>query len=72
MSRLPPINGAASAVLALTSLQMIRTHFVEKYGVQAYLLPVAAGVVSLFLLFRLFLLWRVFREERDSGEDDGD
>ena len=62
----------ASGVLSLVSYQKVRMYFVVEYGVQAYLLPAAALLVALFLIFRFFMLWRIFREERNpvDGEED--
>ena len=62
----------ASGVLAVISFLKVRAYFVEDYGVQAYLLPGAALLVALFLLFRLILLWRMFGEERKSGGNSED
>lgn len=44
-----------------TSLRLIRAHFVEKTGAQAWLLPLSIGLILLFLLYRLFKLWAELR-----------
>ena len=62
----------ASGVLSLTSFLKVRAYFVEDYGVQAYLLPGAALLVAVFLLFRFILLWRMFGEERKPAGGDED
>jgi hypothetical protein len=47
--------------LLLTSIRLIRAHFIEKAGAQAWLLPLVIGLILLFLLYHLVKLWTEVR-----------
>ncbi len=48
---------AALIWLIFVSTRLIRAHFLEESGSQAWLLPISIGLILLFLLYRLMKLW---------------
>lgn len=49
-----------------TSVRLIRAHFLEKSGSQAWLLPIIIGLILIFLLYRLVKLWAEVRALRQE------
>ncbi len=47
--------------LLFTSIRLIRAHFIQKAGAQAWLLPIIIGLILLFLLYHLVKLWTEVR-----------
>ncbi len=62
----------ALGLLFIVSIRMVRTHFLDNYGFQAWILPTIIGLMTLFLLYRFSRFWRVlldeFREARETDE----
>ncbi len=48
---------AALIWLLFSATRLIRAHFLEKAGSQAWLLPIIIGLILLFLLYHLVKLW---------------
>ena len=44
--------------LLATAVRLVRAHFDEAGGPQAWLLPLVIGAILVFLLYRLVRLWR--------------
>lgn len=53
----------ALAFLLAAAVRLVRLHFVERYGVQAWILPAAIALITLFLIYRFSRFWRAFLEE---------
>jgi hypothetical protein len=62
----------ALGLLSIVSIRMVRVHFLDSYGFQAWILPIITGLMTLFLLYRFIRFWRVilneFREARETDE----
>ncbi|MCP4549125.1 MAG: hypothetical protein GY835_21950 [bacterium] len=58
--------------LCFKAIQLVRVHFLTKYGTQAWALPAAIGLISLFFLFTLYrsvvALTACVREMRESAD----
>jgi len=55
--------------LLVVSVRMVRAHFLDKYGFQAWILPIIIALMMLFLLYRFSRFWRNFMEEYREGKD---
>lgn len=47
--------------LLSTALRLVRAHFHESHGAQAWLLPLVIGAILVFLFYRLVRLWQEVR-----------
>ncbi len=66
------VLAASLFVLEFAAIRLIRAHFLEEYGPQAWLLPIGIGLIFCFILYRLIRLWREVRERIGDLREDGD
>jgi len=67
----------ATALLTLCfkAAHMVRIHFVDEYGRQAWALPVGIGIIFLFVAVQLFRVWRDLKQglveyRKDTQQSD--
>jgi hypothetical protein len=58
-------------ILEFTAIRLIRAHFLAEYGGQAWLLPIAIGLIFCFIIYRWFKLWQEIKERLREMRDDG-
>jgi hypothetical protein len=73
------VLAAALLMLLRIAYRMVRQHFAEEYGAQAWLLPITVGCVFIFILYRLQRIWtevakraRALKKASKSSADKDD
>ena len=68
------ILAASLVILEFAAIRLIRAHeaqFLAEYGGQAWLLPIAIGLIFCFIVYRWIKLWQEIKERLREMRDDG-
>ena len=65
------ILAVSLVILEFAAIRLIRAHFLAEYGGQAWLLPIAIGLIFCFIVYRWFKLWQEIKERLAEMHSEG-